>query len=62
MYQINPTTYAIEEGDRIKFVRDGGGLLNVEGGSEESLKISTKLTLKVVAQVEAIRLEVARGS
>ena len=32
MYKINETTYAIEEGDNITFVRDGGGLIQLFAG------------------------------
>lgn len=34
MYQINDKRWAIEEGDRISFVRDGGGVLHVEAGDD----------------------------
>ena len=32
MYQISDKQYALENGDRISFVRDGGGVLRVEAG------------------------------
>ena len=38
MYQINSNTYAIEENDKIAFVRDGGGDLDIFIGEEEALR------------------------
>jgi len=32
VYKISDKQYALEEGDRISFVRDGGGVLYVEAG------------------------------
>ena len=34
MYKISDKQYALEDGDRITFVRDGGGILFVEAGDE----------------------------
>ena len=34
MYRISDKQYALESGDRISFVRDGGGELSVEAGDE----------------------------
>ena len=34
MYKINDKKYAIEYGDRISFIRDGGGVLYVEAGDD----------------------------
>lgn len=34
MYKISDTQYALESGDRISFVRDGGGTLRVEAGDD----------------------------
>ena len=34
MYWINPNTLALETGDKIILVRDGGGILDVQAGDE----------------------------
>ena len=38
MYQINDRSWAIEEGDNISFVRDGGGKMQVFVGDCDVMK------------------------
>ncbi len=40
MYQINERSWAIEEGDNISFVRNGGGEIQVFIGNCEAMKSS----------------------
>jgi len=40
MYKINERQYAIEEGDNIVFVRDGGGKMQLFIGVAEAMKTS----------------------
>jgi len=38
MYKISERQYAIEEGDNISFVRDGGGTLQFWAGAYEAMQ------------------------
>ena len=38
MYQISEKTYALEEGDNISFIRDGGGGMQVFAGNYEDMQ------------------------
>ena len=37
MYKINDRTYALEEGDNLTFVRDGGGNIQLFAGAHEAM-------------------------
>jgi len=38
MYKINDKTYALEAGDNVAFVRDGGGNIQLFAGDYEAMK------------------------
>ena len=40
MYKINDNTYALEVGDNIAFVKDGGGTIQLWGGMKGAMQNS----------------------
>ena len=38
MYKINDRAYALEEGDNLSFVRDGGGMIQIFAGACDAMK------------------------
>lgn len=38
MYKINDRSYAMEDGDNISFIRDGGGSIQLFAGGYEAMK------------------------
>jgi len=60
MYQINVNSYAIEEGDRISFVKSGGGELDILigiVGTREGLE-GSEMGPRVIEKDEYVELSI----
>lgn len=55
MYQINENTYAIEKNDRIAFVRDGGGDIDILAGEEGAFK-DPETGTRIIEKAERVEL------
>ena len=63
VYKINEKTWAIEAGDNIAFIRDGGGQMQVFVGDYEAMKShDPDGEPHTYAEGEMIVLEVRKGS
>ena len=56
MYKINDNTYAIEKGDNVKFIRDGGGEIDILTGKEKH--IDSEEGPRIIEKDEAVILTV----
>ena len=62
MYKINDKTYALEAGDNISFVKDGGGTIQFWGGAFQATQTSDPDGgQSVYGEEEYIVLEVRRS-
>ena len=63
MYKINDRTFALEEGDNLSFVRDGGGKVQLFAGECEAMKSPNPDDgPSLYAEQEMIILEVRKQS
>jgi hypothetical protein len=60
MYKINDTTYALEKGDNLSFVKDGGGTIQVWMGNCEQMKSHDPNFTPSYAEEEQIVLRVGK--